>query len=76
MGVYKSEYFFRDVNRSGTQDANEFIQQHTLLNGIVTKTFGDFVIGFGSNNIFNFTNREYLKFQNGRTFFTKLTYKL
>ena len=75
-GVYKSEYFFRDVNRSGTQDANEFIPQHTLLNGIVTQTFGDFVVGIGSNNIFNFTNREYLKFQNGRTFFTKLTYKL
>ena len=75
-GVYKSEYFFRDVNRSGTQDATEFIPQHTLLNGIVTKTFGDFVIGICSNNIFNFTNREYLEFQNGRTFFTKLTYKL
>jgi len=75
-GVYKSEYFFRDIDRSGTQDVNEFVPQHTLLNGIVTKQFGDFVFGIGSNNIFNFTNREYLKFQNGRTFFTKLTYKL
>ena len=75
-GVYKSEYFFRDIDRSGTQDANEFVPQHTLLNGILTKQFGDFVFGIGSNNIFNFTNREYLKFQNGRTFFTKLTYKL
>jgi len=34
------------------------------------------VVGVGSNNILNFTNREYLKFQNGRTLFTKLTYKL
>ena len=75
-GVYKSEYFFRDIDRSGTQDANEFVPQHTLLNGVVTKQFGKFVVGIGSNNIFNFTNREYLKFQNGRTFFTKLTYKL
>jgi outer membrane receptor for ferrienterochelin and colicins len=75
-GVYKSEYFFRDIDRSGTQDVNEFVPQHTLLNGVVTKQFGKFVVGFGSNNIFNFTNREYLKFQNGRTFFTKLTYKL
>ena len=75
-GVYKSEYFFRDINRSGTQDENEFVPQHTLLNTMITKEFGKFVIGFGSNNIFNFTNREYLKFQNGRTFFTKLTYKL
>jgi len=75
-GVYKSDYFFRDIDRSGTQDVNEFVPQHTLLNGVVTKQFGDFVVGFGSNNIFNFTNREYLKFQNGRTFFTKLTYKL
>jgi hypothetical protein len=74
--VYKSEYFFRDIDRSGTQDANEFVPQHTLLNGVVTKQFGKFVVGIGSNNIFNFTNREYLKFQNGRTFFTKLTYKL
>jgi len=75
-GVYKSEYFFRDIDRSGTQDVNEFVPQHTLLNGVVTKQFGKFVVGIGSTNIFNFTNREYLKFQNGRTFFTKLTYKL
>jgi len=75
-GVYKSEYFFRDIDRSGTQDVNEFVPQHTLLNGVVTKQFGKFVVGVGSNNILNFTNREYLKFQNGRTLFTKLTYKL
>jgi outer membrane receptor for ferrienterochelin and colicins len=75
-GVYKSDYFFRDINRNNIQEPTEFVPQHTLLNGIVTKTFGDFVIGLGSNNILNFTNREYLKFQNGRTFFTKLTYKL
>jgi outer membrane receptor for ferrienterochelin and colicins len=75
-GVYKSEYFFRDIDRSGTQDVNEFVPHHTLLNGVITKQFGKFVVGIGSNNIFNFTNREYLKFQNGRTFFTKLTYKL
>ena len=75
-GVYKSEYFFRDINRSGTQDVNEFVPQHTLLNTVITKEFGKFVVGVGSNNILNFTNREYLKFQNGRTLFTKLTYKL
>jgi len=75
-GVYKSEYFFRDIDRSGTQDVNEFVPQHTLLNGVITKQFGKFVVGVGSNNILNFTNREYLKFQNGRTLFTKLTYKL
>jgi hypothetical protein len=34
------------------------------------------VVGVGSNNILNFTNREYLKQQNGRTIFGKLTYKL
>lgn len=75
-GVYKSEYFFRDVNRSGTQDLNEFVPSHTLLNGIVTKGFGDFTIGIGANNILDFTNVEYLKVQNGRTIFGKLTYKL
>jgi outer membrane receptor for ferrienterochelin and colicins len=75
-GVYKSEYFFRDINRSGTQDANEFVPQHTLLNAVITKEIGKFVFGVGANNILNFTNREYLKFQNGRTLFTKLTYRL
>ena len=75
-GVYKSEYFFRDIDRSGTQDVNEFVPSHTLLNGIVTKGFGDFTIGVGANNILDFTNVEYLKQQNGRTIFGKLTYKL
>ena len=75
-GTHKSEYFFRDVDGSGTQDVNEFIPQHTLLNGIITKQFGKYTIGVGSNNILNFTNSEFLKFQNGRTVFGKLTYKL
>ncbi len=74
-GTHKSEYFFRDIDGGGTQDENEFIPQHTLLNGIVTKQFGKYTIGVGSNNILNFTNSEFLKFQNGRTVFGKLTYK-
>lgn len=73
--THKSEYFFRDIDGGGTQDENEFIPQHTLLNGIVTKQFGKYTIGVGSNNILNFTNSEFLKFQNGRTVFGKLTYK-
>jgi outer membrane receptor for ferrienterochelin and colicins len=75
-GVYKSDYFFRDINRNNIQESTEFVPQHTLLNTVITKDLGKFVFGIGSNNILNFTNREYLKFQNGRTFFTKLTYKL
>ena len=73
--THKSKYFFRDIDGGGTQDENEFIPQHTLLNGIVTKQFGKYTIGVGSNNILNFTNSEFLKFQNGRTVFGKLTYK-
>jgi len=73
--THKSEYFFRDTDGNGSQDENEFIPQHTLLNGIVTKQFGKYTIGVGSNNILNFTNSEFLKFQNGRTVFGKLTYK-
>ena len=75
-GVYKSEYFFRDVNRSGTQDPNEFVPSHTLLNGIVSKQFDKLNVGFGVNNVLDFTNIEYLKQQNGRTIFGRLTYKL
>ena len=75
-GVIKSKYFFRDVDRSGTQDDNEFVPSHSLINGIVSKQFDKFNIGFGTNNIFNFTNVEYLKFQNGRTVFGRITYKL
>lgn len=74
-GTHKSEYFFRDVDGSGTQDVNEFIPQHTILNGIITKKLGKYTIGVGSNNILNFTNSEFLKFQNGRTVFGKLSYK-
>jgi outer membrane receptor for ferrienterochelin and colicins len=75
-GVSKSEYFFRDINRNNEQDPNEFVPAHTLLNGIVTKGYKNFTIGFGINNILDFTNVEYLKVQNGRTIFGKLTYKL
>jgi outer membrane receptor for ferrienterochelin and colicins len=75
-GVSKSEYFFRDINRNNEQDPNEFVPAHTLLNGIVTKGYKNFTIGFGVNNILDFTNVEYLKVQNGRTIFGKLTYKL
>ena len=75
-GVHKSEYFFRDIDGCGTQDKNEFVPQHTLLNGIISKQYKKFNIGFGVNNILDFTNREYLKQQNGRTIFGKLTYKL
>ena len=75
-GVHKSEYFFRDIDGGGTKDENEFIPQHTILNGIISKQYKQFNIGFGINNILNFTNREYLKQQNGRTIFGKLTYKL
>ena len=75
-GVIKSKYFFRDVNRSGTQDDNEFIPSHSLINGIVSKQYNKLNIGFGANNLFNFTNSEFLKFQNGRTIFGRVIYKL
>jgi outer membrane receptor for ferrienterochelin and colicins len=75
-GVIKSDYFFRDINRNGLQDSDEFIPAHSLVNGIVSKQYKKFNVGFGVNNIFNFTNVEYLKFQNGRTLFGRITYKL
>ena len=74
-GVIKSEYFFRDVNRSGTQDPNEFVPSHSLLNGIVSKQFDKLNVGVGMNNILDFTNVEYLKQQNGRTIFGRINYK-
>ena len=75
-GVIKSDYFFRDINRNGLQDSDEFVPAHSLVNGIVSKQYKKFNVGFGVNNIFNFTNAEYLKFQNGRTAFGRITYKL
>ena len=75
-GVIKSDYFFRDINRNGLQDSDEFVPAHSLVNGIVSKQYKKFNVGFGVNNIFNFTNVEYLKFQNGRTAFGRITYKL
>ena len=75
-GVIKSEYFFRDVNRNNLQDSDEFVPAHSLINGIVSKQYEKFNIGFGVNNILDFTNIEYLKFQNGRTIFGRVTYKL
>ena len=75
-GVHKSEYFFRDVDRSGTQEANEFVPSHTLLNTLVSSPLiKGMRVGIGVNNILDFTNVEYLKQQNGRTIFGKVTYK-
>jgi len=75
-GVHKSEYFFRDIDRSGTQDPNEFVPAHTLLNTLVTSpVIKGMRVGIGVNNILDFTNVEYLKQQNGRTIFGKVTYK-
>ena len=75
-GVHKSEYFFRDVDRSGTQDPNEFVPSHTLLNTLVSSPeIKGMRLGVGVNNILDFTNVDYLKQQNGRTIFGKLTYK-
>ena len=75
-GVHKSEYFFRDIDRSGTQDENEFVPAHTLLNTLVSSpVIKNMTVGVGVNNILDFTNREYLKQQNGRTIFGKVTYK-
>jgi len=75
-GVHKSEYFFRDVDRSGTQDANEFVPSHTLLNTLISSpVVKNMTVGVGVNNILDFTNVEYLKQQNGRTIFGKVTYK-
>ena len=75
-GVHKSEYFFRDVDRSGTQDPNEFVPSHTLLNTLVSSPeIKGMRLGIGVNNILDFTNVDYLKQQNGRTIFGKLTYK-
>ncbi len=75
-GVIKSEYFFRDVNGNNVQESDEFVPAHSLLNGIVSKQYEKFNVGFGVNNILDFTNVEYLKFQNGRTIFGRVTYKL
>ena len=47
-----------------------------MSNGIVSKQFDKLNVGFGVNNILDFTNVEYLKQQNGRTVFGRLTYKL
>lgn len=75
-GVHKSEYFFRDVDRSGTQDPNEFVPSHTLLNTLVSSPeIKGMRVGIGVNNILDFTNVDYLKQQNGRTIFGKITYK-
>jgi outer membrane receptor for ferrienterochelin and colicins len=75
-GVHKSEYFFRDVDRSGTQDQNEFVPSHTLLNTLVSSPLiKGMRVSIGVNNILDFTNVEYLKQQNGRTIFGKVTYK-
>ena len=75
-GVHKSEYFFRDVDRSGTQDQNEFVPSHTLLNTLVSSPLiNGMTVGVGVNNILDFTNVDYLKQQNGRTIFGKVTYK-
>lgn len=86
-GVIKSDYFFRDLNRNNLKDNSEFVQSHSLLNGVITKKFGgrtikggpvfpSMVAGIGVNNILNFTNKEFLRFQQGRVVFVKLSFNI
>ncbi|MCG8373171.1 MAG: TonB-dependent receptor [Balneolales bacterium] len=78
-GIIRGEYFFNDTNADGNAEKNvdEFVEAHTIWNLTIGKRFGtNFRVQIGSENLFNYTDSEFLRFQPGRTIFTRINFDL
>lgn len=75
-GILKSGYFFNDRNANGEADSNEYTDAYTLWNLTLTKRLsGSMRAQIGANNLFNYTNPEFFRYQPGSTFFTKIYFE-
>ena len=72
-GQLKSRHFFNDWNANKVADSNEYANAYSIWNVTLSKQFNKTIQAqIGANNIFDHTDAEYLRFQPGATFFTKL----
>lgn len=75
-GILKSDYFFNDNNANKKADTGEFAEAYSIWNISITKRFNNEITAqIGANNLFNHTDQEFLRFQPGTTFFTKITFE-
>ncbi len=75
-GVLKSEYFFNDSNANRNADSNEFTDAYSIWNISLSKQFTTNIRAqAGVNNVFNYTNPEFLRYQPGISFFTKILFE-
>lgn len=72
-GILQSRYFFRDRNANLQADSNEYTDDFSIWNLSISRPFGqNFRAQLGINNLFDYTDSEYLKYQPGTTFLTKI----
>lgn len=75
-GILKSDYFYNDDNANKKADDSEFADSYSVWNVSITKQFnGGVRAQIGANNLFNHTDKEFLRYQPGTTFFTKITFE-
>ena len=75
-GLLKSKYFFNDSNANRTADDDEYTDAYSIWNISLSKEFTNNIQAqAGINNVFNYTNPEFLRYQPGATFFTKIIFE-
>ena len=74
-GVLRSSFFFadRNANKKADRDSNEFAPRHSIWNISLRKELNEYLLfQVGADNIFNHTDPDFLQYQPGTTFYTKL----
>ena len=72
--TYRSKYGLFDTNANGYLDNyDEFVNGYTILDWAINKTiFKKYIVGFGVDNIFNFTDSQNITNLAGRLIYGKL----
>ena len=75
-GLLKSKYFFNDRNANQKADNNEFTDAYSIWSISLSKQFTEKVRAqVAVNNIFDHTNPEFLRYQPGATFLSKIIFE-
>ena len=75
--TYRSKYGLFDTNANGYLDNyDEFVEGYTLLNWAINKTiYKNYELGFGIDNIFDFTDSEKISSISGRLIYGRINIK-
>ena len=74
--ILKSAYFHNDDNTDNQADSNEFTDPYSIWNVAISKQFEPgFRLQIGANNLLNYTNPDFLRYQPGLTLFTKIFFE-